>query len=159
RASAYMTPEDPPYFGLTTIDRRNHMWHRAERDPELQHRIQQTWLPMFTFLPPYGGPGLDELFLSVKADVDKITARGGKVVFIRFPSTEDLRQLEQELWPRDAFWDRLIAETGAPGIHFEDYADLSGFWCPEWSHLSRVDAVTFTRNLIPHIREKLANSQ
>jgi hypothetical protein len=112
-------------------------------------------MPWFTMGPPFGGEGLDQLIASVKADVDAIHARGGRVVFVRFPSTGKLLEVELERWPREAYFDRLVSETGAVGVHYDDHPGLSGFDCPEWSHLSRVDAVTFTRNLIPLIRDGL----
>ena len=48
-----------------------------------------------------------------------------------------------------AFWDRMLAVTGAPGIHFEDHPELAGFDCPEWSHLTAADAVRYSRALMP----------
>ena len=39
--------------------------------------------------------------------------------------------------PREQTWDRLLRETGAFGIHFEDYPEMQGLELPEWSHLSR----------------------
>ena len=45
-------------------------------------------------------------------------------------------------------WDRLLRETGAPGVHFEDHAELQGFDCPEWSHLNAEDSVEFSRRLV-----------
>ena len=133
------------------------MWARMEHDPVIQERVQQIWLPLFQMGPPFGGEGLSQLIASVKGNVDKIRSRGGKVIFVRLPSTGELLDLEKERTPRDAYWDRLLDETGVPGIHFEDYPELSNFDCPEWSHLTRSDAVTFTRNLLPIIQEKLGN--
>jgi len=147
RPGAMVMPPYPPYFQTTEYDSRNKMWSRMETDPVLQQKVQQVWLPLFKMAPPFGGPGLDALIGSINADVEKIRARGGRVVFMRFPSTGELRQFEKEMWPRAAFWDRLLRETGAPGIHFEDHPELSGFDCPEWSHLTRADAVTYTRSL------------
>jgi hypothetical protein len=50
--------------------------------------------------------------------------------------------------PRAAFWDRLIAETGAPGIHYADYPELRDFECSEWSHLSASDSVEYSKRLL-----------
>lgn len=155
RSQARIMPRLPPYLGRIGADRRYHMWHRIEREPRLQQQIQQIWLPLFSMGPPLAGPGLDALLASVRDDVDKIRSRGGQVVFLRFPSTETLLELERARWPRAAYWDRLLEETGAPGIHFADHPDLNSFTCPEWSHLTRVDAVTYTRNMIPHLQERL----
>jgi hypothetical protein len=45
--------------------------------------------------------------------------------------------------------------TGAPGIYYSDFPDLSGFNCPEWSHLSASDSVEFSKRLVPHLRDAL----
>jgi hypothetical protein len=49
----------------------------------------------------------------------------------------------------------VIKDTGAPGIYYEDYPELSGFNCPEWSHLSAGDSVEFSKRLAPHLRKAL----
>jgi hypothetical protein len=42
----------------------------------------------------------------------------------------------------------LLARTGAPGIHFEDYPQFQqGFEFPEWSHMSRESAERYTEAL------------
>ena len=45
--------------------------------------------------------------------------------------------------------------TGAPGIYYSDFPDLSGFSYPEWSHLSLGDSVEFSKRLVPHLRDAL----
>jgi hypothetical protein len=155
REGARVPPALPPYFAQIDKDRRHHMWSSMEQDPAFQEKVRQVWLPLFQLGPPFGGPGLDALFASVKADVDAIRARGGQVVFLRFPSSGGVLELEKARWPREQYWDRLLKETGAPGVHFEDHASLSGFECPEWSHLTRADAVTYTRNLIPILKREI----
>jgi hypothetical protein len=147
RASPAILPPYPPYFGANQYDWRVKMWERTEVDPDLQQKIQQIWMPWFTMGPPLGGPPMEELLQSVAADVAAINERGGRVIFVRYPSTGDLREVERERWPRQAYWDRLLEVTGAPGIHFEDHEELMAFDCPEWSHLTRSDAVSFTRRL------------
>lgn len=84
----------------------------------------------------------------VVADVRKIESRGGEVIFIRFPSTRPLREMENENTPKSVYWDPLIAETGCIGIHFEEHPELSNFDCPEWSHLTGEDSVVYTRELM-----------
>ncbi len=91
----------------------------------------------------------EAILQKTKTNVEKIRSRGGKVVFVRFPSTGGLRQLENKITPRAAYWDRVLETTGAPGIHFEDYPELKGFDCPEWSHLTKKDATKFTSLLVP----------
>jgi hypothetical protein len=74
---------------------------------------------------------------------------------VRFPVSGELKQLEDKQTPRAGMWDRLLKETAAPGIYFEDYPELAGFTCPEWSHLSDEDSVEFSRRLVPHLRKAL----
>jgi hypothetical protein len=70
----------------------------------------------------------------------------------------ELKKLEDRATPRAGPWSRLIKESGAPGIYFEDYPDLAGFSCPEWSHLSAPDSVEFTHRLVPHLLDAMDGS-
>ena len=147
RPSPFIAPQLPPYFGRIDFERRYHMSRRMEIDPDFQSVVQQRWMPLIQMLPALGGPPLDGLLAQVKAEVEAIRKKGGKVIFVRCPSTGELRNLENERWPREQFWDRLLEVTQSPGVHFEDYPQLSNFNCPEWSHLTRADAVRFTHEL------------
>ena len=44
-----------------------------------------------------------------------------------------------------------LAATAAPGIHFEDYPELQGYYLPEWSHMTRAEAERFTAALYGEI--------
>jgi hypothetical protein len=159
RPEAYVPPELPPTFEEIDLDRRMRMTTWAEQDAELMHRVQQIWLPLMT--PPPKPPvftdeqwakmfddAWEDVLVQVKANVDAITARGGRVIFVLHPSTGRVRELEDRNNPRAEFWDRLIAETGAPGIHYADYPELRDFDCPEWSHLSASDSVEYSKRLL-----------
>ncbi len=161
-------PELPPYFYEVDEERQGGMTDQAEKDTALQQRIQQIWIPLFTPRPPPPGKTREEAAAGKKKMIDgilketqshvyKINGRGGKVIFLRLPSTGTLRALENEHTPRAEYWDRILQVTGAPGIHFEDHPQLRGFDCPEWSHLTKKDAAEFTRRLIPllapHLRD------
>lgn len=65
-------------------------------------------------------------------------------MFIRAPSAGLYYESEQHSAPRARTWDRLLKETGAFGIYFDDYPEMRGLEVPEWSHLSRDSAVKFT---------------
>jgi hypothetical protein len=70
--------------------------------------------------------------------------------------TGDLKALEDKATPREGIWARIIKESGAPGIYFEDHPELASFDCPEWSHLSGPDSIEFTKRLVPHLKVALA---
>ena len=70
------------------------------------------------------------------------------VLFVRMPSNGKYLEFENKYLPRAETWDVLLAATGAPGIHFQDYPELNQDWnLPEWSHLSQADGERFTAAL------------
>ena len=167
RPGALVPPRSPPYFGTEDRERRSRMTEECARpDSELAKRIQQIWIPLFTPPPPPSyipkdvfmakiKEGIEKRFADVTVAVAKIRSRGGKIVFVRFPHSGGLKELEDRTTPRDQTWVPLLKMTGAPGIYYSDFPDLAGFTCPEWSHLSAGDSVEFTRRLVPHLRAAL----
>jgi hypothetical protein len=142
------------------------MVEQCARPGRLQERVKNGWKHLFTPPPPPSyvpseafmagiGKAVEARFANTKACVDKLQARGGKIVFVRFPVSGELKQLEDEQTPRARTWDALIQQTGAPGIYFEDFPELATFNCPEWSHLSAGDSVEFSKRLVPHLRQAL----
>ena len=168
RADAQIPPPGPPYFANMDLDRRNWMIDQAVQPGKLQDRVKYGWPPLFTPPPPPSyvpkeaflagmGKAIEARFGDTAAAVKKIRARGGKVVFVRFPFSGLLKELEDKATPRAGPWSRILKETGAPGIYFTDYPELAGFTCPEWSHLSAPDSVEFTKRLVPHLKQALAS--
>ena len=167
RPGAQVLPTFPPYFNWEDRERRARMWEKcAEPGSELAKRIQQIWIPLFTPPPPPSyipkdvfmakmKEGIGQRFADVAAAVEKIRARGGKVVFVRFPHSGGLKELEDKIMPRQQSWDPLLQMTHAPGIYYSDFPELSGFNCPEWSHLTAGDSVEFSKRLVPHLRDAL----
>ncbi len=78
--------------------------------------------------------------------VERIKARGGKVVFLRCPSTGEIREIERERFPRKKYWDRMAARIKAPAIHFEDYPGLN-VPCRDGSHMDFKESVRFSNTL------------
>jgi hypothetical protein len=167
RPGALVPPRLPPYFGTLDRERRARMIEECARPgSELAKRIQQIWLPLFTPPPPPTyipkdvfmakmKDAIETRFHNIIAAVEKLRARGGKIVFVRLPLSGGLKALEDETTPRNQTWDPLLQRTGAPGIYFEDFPELAGFNCPEWSHLSAGDSVEFSKRLVPHLRAAL----
>jgi hypothetical protein len=76
--------------------------------------------------------------------VQRIQDRGGRVIFLRMPTTGEYRQVEIKTFPRAAFWDRFAKQTSAETWHFEDIPELAAMTCAEGTHLHTEDAQTFT---------------
>ena len=162
RAGALVAPPLPPYFEPLDRERRARMFAQCASPGPLQDRVKHGWLALFTPPPPPTyvprdafmagmGHAIEARFADAASAVRRIRARGGKVVFVRLPVAGELKKLEDRATPRAGPWSRLLKESGAPGIYFEDYPELAGFDCPEWSHLSASDSVTFTHELVPHL--------
>jgi hypothetical protein len=142
------------------------MTEECARPGKLQSTIQQIWLPLFTLPPPPTFIPTDVFFAHMKEAVEtrfqdivkateQIRARGGKIVFVRFPHSGGLKELEDRDTPRAQTWDPLLQATRVPGIYYSDVPELATFNCPEWSHLSAGDSVEFTKRLVPHLRQEL----
>lgn len=166
RPGAQVPPRLPPYFGTEDRERRSRMIEEcANPNGELARRIQQIWLPLFQPPPPayipkdvfmkQMGEAIGKRFQDIVDDVGKIRARGGKIVFVRFPHSGGVKQIEDRDTPREKTWDPLLKMTGSPGIYYSDFPELKDFQCPEWSHLSAGDSVEFSKRLVPHLRAAL----
>jgi hypothetical protein len=77
----------------------------------------------------------------------QIRDRGGRVLFVRFPSSGMIRMLEERRFPRDRFWDELARHVDAPALHFDDVPALRDFTCPDGSHLDMRDRARFSAAL------------
>ena len=156
RRGVFMMPIFPMDFGRTTFERQMYMTPRFVADTNLQNRVKGIW--RFFSQGPHGPPMTDAermaILQSVKDATDKIKARGGEVMFVRTPSSMPMLAGENKAFPRDQYWDRLLAYTDCPGLHFADYPALSYFICPELSHLAPADATTFTQQLIEILRKE-----
>jgi hypothetical protein len=166
RPEVHLPPETPPYFCTIDRERRARMTEECAKGGDLARRIQKGWIPLSTPPPPPRyvdrekflegiGQAIEARGRNIGIAVDKLRAKGAKIVFIRFPLTSEYLKLEDRLTPRERTWEPLLQHTGAPGIHFQDYPELASFDCPEWSHLSYPDSIEFTKRLVPHLREKL----
>ncbi len=166
RPTAQVGPRLPPYFQTVDRERRMRMIDSCANPGPLQTRVKTGWPPLFTPPPPPSfvpreafladvGKAIEARFANTAAAVKKIRDRGGKVIFVRCPVSGLLKEIEDRATPRAGPWTRLLAETSAPGIYFDDFPELASFDCPEWSHLSAPDSIEFTKRLVPRLRAAL----
>ena len=133
-------------------DRNTRMWSKVENDAAYRDYCRQVWAQWF-HIPKEekdieeAKQKLEKQIVRATAAVAKLRERGLQVVFVRPPAAGEYLAFEQRDFPRATTWDVLLQRTGAPGVHFEDYAELQGLNLPEWSHLSAADAERFTEAL------------
>lgn len=123
--------------------RQTWMWPRIETDARLRAHARWAWKG-FKEKFPYTPALIAKGHARAKAAVDKIRARGGEVVFVRPPSTTELRVNEEAQVPKAKGWDVLLRNTGSVGVHADDLADARHLILPEYSHLNRACAAVFT---------------
>lgn len=133
-------------------DRATHLWSKVADDPKYQALARTIWSEHLK--PSPDDPSPDKLAKTRDEQIDRaakavaaLRARGVKVLFVRPPSAGPYLKYDDRMFPRTQTWDVLLAKSGAPGIYFSDYPELSGFDPPEWSHLKLADARTFTAAL------------
>ncbi|MEK7265428.1 MAG: hypothetical protein AAB227_04935, partial [Pseudomonadota bacterium] len=120
---------DPRKLSVSGTDRNTQMWSRVVNDEAYRKEAQGQWLiglsnnappPGPNGAPPAGMPdeAINAIIGSVKANIDKIRARGGEVVFIQPPVDGPFAKAEQGGFPRERFWDPLLAATDSAGVTF-----------------------------------------
>lgn len=151
RPGHFSFPKYPAEFSVTNFDRQNQMTENFIQDTTQFSIMRKVWLQIAEMgkqqTPPSPGV-IDSIILDLNENIDIIISRGGQVVFLRPPSSGPLWQGEQNRFPRPAAWDNLLKTTDCKGVHFLDYPEISSFTCPEYSHLSRLDAIIYTKTLI-----------
>lgn len=150
---------DPRKLSASGPDRDTRMWSRVETDERYREEAKAMWVTGLERLSPPPGPdgkppqmpdaAINAVIAEVKANIDKIRARGGDVHFLRFPFEGVYTGAEDGGFPRKRFWDRLVTETASVGVSWHDYPALQGYQLPEWSHLSSSEATRYTRALVP----------
>jgi len=149
RPGVFSPPPFPKKFVTVAFNRQTSMTDDFLADTAMRNQMKRIWI--LNGGPPnqkgVGGDTLGRIISQVKTAVAKIHARGGKVIFVRTPTSGTLLDGEKKKYPRNLYWERLLAETKSGGIHYEDYPAIAHFNCPEWSHLTPADGKVFTSEL------------
>lgn len=115
---------------------------KVDKARQLRHWVEQARAK----LPP-SGPELERVLDVARDACTRIRARGGNVIFVRMISSLEVRAVEDALFPRDLYWDRLLAETQAVGIYDAEVPGAANLTCPEGSHLDAAQARAFSAGL------------
>lgn len=150
-------PKRPGKFWFTdvrklTVDqptRNAYLWAKVADDPQYRELARSIWREGFVTYP--GDPTPEEELKTAGQQIERMVkamsqlrAHGVEVLFARLPSSGEYLDYEDRHFPRAQTWDALLAATHAPGIHFQDYPQMQGFYLPEWSHMPRAEAERFT---------------
>jgi hypothetical protein len=147
-------PGQPPHTRVRKLaeheaDRNTHLWSKVETDAQYREMARNIWRQDFE--PSPDDPSPEEALNIEKEQIErmakavaKLRGRGVKVLFVRMPSNGEYLAYENREFPRARTWNALLAATGAPGIHFEDYPEMQGYNLPEWSHMTRAEGERFT---------------
>ncbi|MBL8309291.1 MAG: hypothetical protein JNL19_02610 [Burkholderiales bacterium] len=110
----------------------------------------KKYYPLYT--PPTPDTWLDGMREVVRW-VEKINARGGKVVFYREPVSDEHYHLDEANFPRASYWDRLAAIMPARMVDFQDYPELN-IPTPDTSHIDIKDIDRHTRGFVHVLRKQ-----
>ncbi|MEZ5671153.1 MAG: hypothetical protein R3E08_01770 [Thiotrichaceae bacterium] len=91
---------------------------------------------------------------AVQQSVATIQQRGGRVIFVRFPSSGEVWKLDEQYLPRTQYWDEFARQVTAKTLHFKDFQELQ-YELPDGSHLDYRQATPFTRKLIKLLGDSL----
>ncbi len=157
---------DPRKLEIVTMDRNAEVWDRVMTDEVYREEAKQQWRNAFELFappptpdgsppPPMPDEAIDAVIADVNADIEKIRTRGGDVVFIQPPYDGEFAMIEDNGFPRERFWDRLLEKTDSAGVTFKDHPEMQTLYLPEWSHLGPRDAEAYTRLLAPALYAEL----
>ncbi len=156
RPGVFSFPSFPKGFEWTSYNRQTYMSDLFLQNPDDIKKQTEIWQKLILGdpSPAIEGKALQEIFIEIKNAVDKIRNRGGKVLFVRTPCSGPMEEAEKKKYPRQSYWDQMLAFTNTVGIYYEDDSRTGQFVCPEWSHLSPHDAVLYTHALVEQLRNQ-----
>ena len=136
---------------VTDYSRLDLAEHRAWRmDMAMEAITSEPHLPPVVWL---------KQAMRINEYVRNIQSREGNVVFIRYPTSDERYELDEEYYPQTRYWDVFAEYSSAETVHFMDYPSLCNFNCPDTSHLDTKDVIPFTSSLLDILEGKGVISQ
>ncbi len=139
-------------LAVTEPDRNTHLWSKLVTDLKYRELARSIWRQDFQ---PSEDPPPEKL-RKTEQRADRAHGQGGREVACPRRSgavrahAERRRVSRVRESPFSACarpGTRCLRRPDAPGIHFQDYPQLQGYYLPEWSHMTRADAERFTAAL------------
>ena len=108
-------------------------------------QLAERWEERFTAMGKTPTPEeVASLCAEIAESVRAIRRRGGDVVFVRLPSSGDVARVEEERFPRALCWDQFARVSGIIALDCDKIPLLSGYACPDDSHLDGRDSERFS---------------
>ena len=145
---------DVRMLNIFDAERNTQMWDKVVSDEDYRKLAIKIWMEGFVpieerdkkWIEKSLGKREKQIQRAVKV-AEKFKANGAKLIFVRMPEQGFYSMRANMYNPRQDAWDVLIKKTGARGINFKDFEQLSKYTLPEESHLNAMDARTFTKDL------------
>lgn len=141
-----------PRFSQVSADRNTWMMPRMETDTIFQRTIQNAWYS-FGKNKKRQDRVIDQSFPFYLDLIQRLKARGGRIILTFNPSSGWYTEQEAAVFPRELYYDAFVRQCACPAYHFMDYPELARFVPPEWSHLSTPDARLYTRQILSIMQE------
>lgn len=90
----------------------------------------------------------------LRAWVQAIEGRGGRVVFVNLGASGTAREMEEQLWPEPQGWSWFRAQFPANSLGPEDLRGMNGIVYPDGIHADATDTTRLTRSLVDALLER-----
>lgn len=139
----------------TNVDRsRSVDYGRLEIGKYRARRLHKVDIHYRRLAPSISTQRLTECLSEVENSVRIICNRGGRVVFARFPVSDEHWDVDEQYFPRAVYWDTIIPYLSATILHFKDIEGMNALQCPDTSHLDVRDTEAFTVQLFNVLRKE-----
>jgi hypothetical protein len=158
--------EDVRRLAIYSKERNARMYSKVETEESYAEIVKRGWAQYYKPIEELSDEELAENQENLEKQIgravaatEKLSAKGVDVTFIRNPSEGFYAMSEPMYFPRAETWDVLIAKTGSLGIHWMDHEELQGYWLPESSHMTGLEADRYTKALYHVIQRESAKRE
>ncbi len=128
-------------------------YRRGDIELIKRHRIDDL-VQYYKDYPPASPQAWNDALREVSGWVERIQARGGRVVFFREPSAGEHLALDEKNYPRALYWDAYAKVSPATIIEFRDAPAFAAITLPDTSHIDGTEIPAFTAALLATLRER-----
>ncbi|BAY66031.1 hypothetical protein NIES22_61440 [Calothrix brevissima NIES-22] len=139
-----------PYYTKTLFDREELIDYKRA-DKQFLHKIHDDRLNGVKQAAKQSFPNPNTWLQQTEhwqTLVENFQERGGHVIFIRMPTSQERWAIENQIAPPEQYWKQFVDKLHVASVHFADYPELSNFKLPDTSHIDMRDKPVFTEILL-----------